>query len=83
MKKIKLKQVVKELYKQELEIFLDPEIWVDNTEKEKAQALKAFKEEWNDIETIDDLIGTLCERGYDEDDAVDRVLQAVIDEDED
>ncbi len=81
MKKIKLKQVIKELYKQELEIFLDSEIWVDNTEKEKAQAIKAFKEEWNDIETIDDLIGTLCERGYDEDDAVDRVLKAVIDED--
>lgn len=80
MKKIKLKQVVKLVYKQELEIFLDPEIWVDNTEKEKAQAIKAFKEEWNDIETIDDLIGTLCERGYDEDDAVDRVLKAVIDE---
>jgi hypothetical protein len=81
MNKIKLKQVIKELYKQELEMFLDPEIWIDNTEKEKAHAIKEFKQEWNDIETIDDLIGTLCERGYDENDAVDRVLKAVIDED--
>jgi hypothetical protein len=83
MKKIKLKQLVKELYKQELEIFLDPEVWIDNTEKEKAKALKEFKQEWNEIESIDELIGTLCERGYDEDDAVDMVLQAMIDEDED
>ncbi len=83
MKKIKLKQLAKELYKQELEIFLDQEVWIDNTEKEKAKALKEFKQEWNEIESIDELIGTLRERGYDDDDAVDRVLQAVIDEDED
>jgi hypothetical protein len=80
MKKIKLKQVIKQIYKQELERFLEPDDWYDCTEKEKAEALKEFKEDWSEIETINDLILTLFWWGYDDEDAVDMVLQAVIEE---
>jgi len=80
MKKIKLKQVVKQIYKQELENFLVPESWYDCCEKEKAEAIKEFKEDWKEIETIEDLLGTLCALGYDDSDAADMVLQAVIEE---
>ena len=80
MKKIKLKKVIKEIYKQELVEFQDPENWWDCTKEEKAEALKEFKEEWSEIETIDDLIGTLCERGYSDDIAVNMILQAAIEE---
>jgi hypothetical protein len=80
MKKIKLKQVIKEIYKQELEVFKEPENWWDCTEKEKAEAIKEFKEEWSGIETIDDLIGTLNENGYGDDIAVNMILQAAIEE---
>jgi hypothetical protein len=79
MKKIKLKQVVKHIYKFELEEFKDnSEYWWDCTKEEKAEAIKEFKEDWKEIETIDDLIGILTERGYSEDLAVDTILQAVI-----
>jgi hypothetical protein len=81
MKKIKLKQVIKHIYKQELEEFKDPESWWDCTKEEKAEAVKEFKEEWSGIETIEDLIRALTVTTTDDKmAAVDMILQAVIEE---
>ena len=76
----KLKQVAEQIYKEELEDLLDQiKSWYDCSEEEKVEAIKDFNELWNQIETIDDLIGTLDEKGYG-DDAADRILRAVIEE---
>ena len=82
MKKIKLSQVIEAVYNEEREIFLDPEIWVDNTEEEKKTALFDFDASWNNVNTVEDIVEVLVEViGFDQDEAYNRILNVIIDHD--
>ena len=79
MNKIKLSQVIEAVYNEEREIFLDPEMWVDNTEEEKETALFDFDASWNSVNTIEDIVEVLVEViGFDQDEAYNRILNAIV-----
>lgn len=78
MKKIKLSQVIDAVYNEEREIFLDPEIWVDNTEEEKKTALLNFDASWNSVNTVEDVVEVLGDLGFDQDEAYNRILNAIV-----
>ena len=79
MNKIKLSQVIEAVYNEEREIFLDPEIWVDNTEEEKKTALFDFDASWNSVNTIEDIVEVLVEViGFDQYEAYNRILNAIV-----
>jgi len=79
MNKIKLSQVIEAIYNEVREIFIDPEIWVDNTEEEKETALFDFDASWNNVNTVEDIVEVLVEVfGFDQDEAYNRILNAII-----
>jgi len=79
MNKIKLSQVIEAVYNEVREIFIDPEIWVDNTEEEKETALFDFDASWNNVNTVEDIVEVLVEVfGFDQDEAYNRILNAII-----
>ena len=79
MNKIKLSQVIEAVYNEEREIFLDPGMWVDNTEEEKKTALFDFDASWNSVNTIEDIVEVLVEViGFDQDEAYNRILNAIV-----
>ena len=78
MNKIKLKELADQLYKEEKEIFLHPDNWINVPEKEKAQALFDFEIVWETMNTVDDLITTLEDIGYDYEDACARIIRTTI-----
>jgi len=79
MNKIKPSQVIEAVYNEVREIFLDPEIWVDNTEEEKETALFDFDASWNNVNTVEVLVEVLVEVfGFDQDEAYNRILNAII-----
>ena len=78
MKKIKLKELADQLYKEEKEIFLHPDNWVDVPKKEKAQALVDFEIVWETMNTVEDLIATQEDIGYDYEDACARIIRTTI-----
>jgi hypothetical protein len=77
-KKIKISELIEVVYQEERVIFLDPEIWVDNTEEEKKTALFDFDASWNSVNTVEDLVDVLGDLGFDQDEAYTRILNVII-----
>ena len=80
MKKIKLDAVVKELFNVALTNYTESMTGYGFTQEEKVEEIERFKKDWSEIETVEELIEVLMTYGYHENEAVDLILQTVIDE---
>ena len=77
MNKIPFKELKEELYKEEKEIFIDS--LADFPQDEREEALEEFEEDWKSVEDLDQLVELLCQFGFEQEEAFQRIVDNVID----
>ncbi len=69
---------IKRLYKPTKDFIFEPEVWIDNTPKEKKKALEIFEQSWKKVKTLNDLRDLLEDYNYDADAAYEQILEAAV-----
>ena len=69
---------IKRLYKPTKDLIFEPEVWIDNSPKEKKEALDRFEQSWKKVKTLDDLRDLLEDYNCDADAAYEQITEAAV-----